>query len=84
MIYNMCCFFSFKEQFFDPKDKSGSLDYIAKVLFPETLIKIFMDTQDVEYIKAEEKLFLQTLQKVFNFNILILVSCTGSYYFFFF
>ncbi|CAB4016406.1 Hypothetical predicted protein [Paramuricea clavata] len=34
-----------------------SPDYICKVLFPEALIKIYMDVQGCQYVEAEEDLF---------------------------
>ena len=41
-----------------------SADYICKVLFPEALIKIYMDTQGCQYKQAEEELFNINLSQV--------------------
>jgi hypothetical protein len=41
-----------------------SAAYISKVLFPEVLIKLYMDAKGFEYTKAEEELFVVDLAKV--------------------
>jgi hypothetical protein len=38
--------------------------YISKVLFPEVLIKLYMDVNGFEYTKAEKELFVIDLAKV--------------------
>lgn len=39
-----------------PKNKTSILDCVMKVLFPETMIKIYQDIHGVSYEQAQEEL----------------------------
>ena len=53
------------DELFDmmPKNKTSVLDCIMKVLFPQTMIKIYQDIRGVSYEQAEEELLEGEIQE---------------------